>query len=273
MLKKETIKQIATLLKLKEADLEAAIKDEKEAEVAIESTLQVFTEAEVSTLKNNEYSSGKTKGVEMAVKETKEKLGLDFQGKTLDGLITAAQKKAMDDAKIEPDKKVQEITEKLTTAQNSYIELEAKFAAKEGEVQTTKIKSEVFKYIPAFGDDAPALDQEDVYNMLNSKGYTFKNENDKIVAYKDGKQVLDKISNPVDVKEVVTGFLKEKKLITEANVPGGRGGGNGAASSKFATLSELKKQYTDQGKSLIGQEFSAAVQKAAKDNPEFAMDK
>jgi hypothetical protein len=273
MLKKETIQKIAGLLKIKEADLETALKDEKEVDVTIEATLQTFTETEVATLKTNEYNSGKVKGVEMAVKETKEKLGLEFQGKTIEGLLTAAQKKAIDDAKIEPNKKVEELNEKLTNAQNSYKELETKLKAKETEVQNTKIKTDVFKYIPAFGDEGPAFDQEDVYHKMLREGYEFKEENGKTVAYLNGKQVIDKVSNPVEMKDVVTGFLKEKKLISETDAPKGRGGGNGAATSKFASLSEVKAHFQSQGKSLNGQEFSEAVNKAAADNKEFAMDK
>ena len=274
MLNKQSITKIASLLKIKETDLEAALKDEKEVEVTIEATLQTFTEAEVKTLKDNEYNSGKTKGVEMAVKETKETLGLDFQGKTMEGLIKAAQTKAVADAKVEPTKQVQDLTEKLTTVQKSYKELEEKLQQKETEATTAKIKSEVFKYIPSFeGDDAPGLDQDDIFTMMSTKGYEFKMENGKVIAYKDGRQVLDKVSNAVEVKEVVNGFMKEKKLITETKTPAGRGGGNGTPITKFGALSELKKHFIDQGKSLNGQEFAEAVQKAAADNKEFALDK
>jgi hypothetical protein len=273
MLKKETLQQIAKLLRLREADLEAAIADEKEVDFPVDTNLHVFTETEVTTLKNNEYKNGKDKGVEMVVKETKEKLGLEFQGKTIDGLIGAATKKALEDAKIEPEKQVKELQEKLTTVQSSYKQLELQVAEKDNEVSNVKIKNEVFKYIPAFGEDAPQFDQEDIYSMMKLKGYEFKNESGKTVAYKDGKQVLDKVSEPVAVKDVVNSFLMEKKLITEDRQPAGRGGGNGKPTTKFTALSELKKNFTDQGKSLNGQEFMQAVEKATKDNPEFALDK
>lgn len=273
MLTKETIKTISTLLKIKETDLEAAIKDEKEVDVTIDSKLQVFTETEVATLKNNEYKSGKDKGVEMMVKETKEKLGLEFQGKTIEGLVTAAQKKALEEAKVEPEKQVKELQDKLTTVQNSYKELEGKLVEKDNEVITTKIKTEVFKHIPSFGEEAPALDQDDVYNMMRTKGYEFKLENGKTVAYKDGKVVQDKLSEPVAVKDVVNTFLMEKKLLTPEHVPNGRGGTNLKPTTKFAALSELKKSFEEQGKSVIGQEFMQAVEKATKENPEFALDK
>ena len=272
MLKKETITKVATLLKIKETDLEAAIKDEKEVDVAIDAKLQTFDDTELQTLKSNSYKEGKKAGVEMEVDEIKKELSYDFTGKTIKGLIEFNKKKVLEDAKIEPEKKVTELNEKLTTIQKSYKELETKLAEKDTEVATTKTKSEVFKHIPAFGEDS-GFDQEDVYNKMVREGYEYKLENGKTVAYKDGKQVLDKVGNPVEIKDVVNNYVVEKKIVTPEAGPKGRGGGNGAASSKFASLSELKKVYQDQGKSLMGQEFSEAVQKAAKENPEFALDK
>ncbi len=273
-LKADDIKKLAELAKIKPEDLTAAITAEAETDINVPADLHVYSEAEVTQLKNNEYKNGKEKGVEMAVKDTKEKLGLDFTGKTIDGLVDAAQKKAIADAKMDPDKKVTELTEKITNLQNTVAEQEKKLAEKETEVSGVRVNSEVFKHIPAFGENAPALGQEEVLQLMKANGYDFKLENGKVVAIKDGKSILDKVSNPVEIKDVVTGFLKEKKLITsDPEVPGGRGGGSGGGPAKYATLSELKKSFNDSGKSLLGQEFSEAVSKAAKDNPDFAMDK
>lgn len=274
-LRAEDIKKLAALAKIKPEDLTAAIAAEAETAIEIPADLHTFTDTEITTLKTNEYKSGKEKGVEMAVKDAKEKLGLDFQGKTIDGLITAAQKKAIEDAKIEPDKKVQELTDKITNLQNTVRDYETKIAEKENEVTAVKVSTEVIRHIPAFGENAPAISQEEVLQLMRANGYEFKLENGSVVAHKGGKPVQDKLSNAVPVKDVVDAFLKEKKLITEqAPAPGGRGGGNGdPKGGKFATLGELKKHFTEQGKSLLGAEFSDAVKQAQADNPEFALDK
>jgi hypothetical protein len=272
MLKKEQLQKIASLLKIKEDDLEAAIKDEKEIDLKIDE-LHSFTMAELTTLKNNEYKNGKEKGVEMAVKDVKEKLSLDFQGKTIDGLIEATTKKALEDAKVEPEKKVKELQEKLATVQNSYKEVERKLLDKESEISSLQINSEVYKHIPTFGENSPALGQDDILQLMKANGYEFKSENGAVIAYRGGMAVQDKLSNPVAIKEVVSSFLIEKKLTAEDKAPSGRGAGMTPATTKFATLSEIKKQYEQAGKSLLGKEFADEVAKAAKDNPEFAMDK
>ena len=273
-LKKEALAAIAKLTKLKVEDLESAIKDEKEVDLAIDEKLTVFTDDEVTTLKNNEYKNGKEKGVEMAVKETKEKLGLEFQGKTIDGLVTAAQTKAVEDAKVSPDKKVTELTEKLKTVQETAADLQKKLAEKESEVAGVKLNGELYKNVPA----GTSLEPDEVIGIMKLKGYDFKIEDGKLVAVKDGKVLQDKVANALPVKQVIEEFVTEKKLIADGGSggqgdPGGRGGGSGKPPVKFGTLSEIKKHFTDNGKSLLGTEFSEAVQKAVTENKDFAMDK
>lgn len=269
-LKKEAIALIAKLTKIKTEDLEAAITNKDEVEITIDDKLTTFTEDEVSTLKNNEYKSGKEKGVEMAVKEVKDEFKLEFQGKTVKGLVEAAQKKAIDDAKISPDKKVTELTEKVTTLQTTVQEYETKLKEKDTEVASVKINGELFKNVPA----GTTLDPDEVIGIMKLKGYDFQMKDGKLVAIKDGKEVQDKVANPVPVKDVIAEFVKEKKLGgTDPVPPGGRGGNDPKPPAKFGTLSEIKKHFTEQGKSVLGTEFAEAVSQAAKDNKEFQMDK
>lgn len=272
MLKQETITRLAALAKIKADDLLNAIKGESENELVIDERLTVFSEDELTTLKNNEYKSGKDKGVEMSVKDAKEKHGFDFQGKTIEGLLEAAQKKALADAKVEPEKKVAELNEKISTLQNTVKKYEDDLTAKDNEVSSVKINGELYKHIPSLGDKGPALGADDVIQLMRSNGYDFKLENGKVVPYKDGKQVQDKVANPREAKDIINEFMKDKKLVSEVAVPAGRGGVDGKAVSRFGSLSELKKAFADQGKSMLGKEFSDEVAKAVQDNKEFIME-
>ena len=73
-LTEKAIQRLAALSKVKVEDLKAAIDATEEKEVDIAEDLHTFSDTELTTLKGNEYKSGKEKGVEMLVKETKEKL-------------------------------------------------------------------------------------------------------------------------------------------------------------------------------------------------------
>jgi hypothetical protein len=270
-LKKEDIQRIAILIKMPVADLEKAITEKEEVSLTIQDKLNVFTEEEVTTLKANEYKSGKTAGVEMAVKESKEKLGLEFSGKTIDGLIDAATKKALKDADKTPDAKVTELEGKVSTLQNTVREYETRMAEKDSEVNGIKDTYELSQHIPAPGESGPAFAPNEVIQLMKLNGYEFKREEGKLVPYKDGKKLTDKLGEPLLAKDVTTGFMKEKKLITEDAVPGGRGGGDKKPGAKAMKMSELKEQFIAQGKNLQGEEFNKAVQQAVAENKEFDM--
>lgn len=273
MLKQETINKLAALAKIKPEELLAAIKAEAETEVPIDEKLTVFTEDEVQSLKSNSYKDGKKAGVEMDVDDLKKELGLEFTGKTIKGLIEAHKTHVMKEAKIEPNQKVQELTEKVSTLQKTVGEYEQKIQQKEAEVTGVKINGELMKHIPSFGDQAPALGQDEVIQLMKINGYEFKLEEGKIVPYKDGKQLQDKTANPLEAKDVVTSFLKDKKLITEpAPPPSGRGDGDRRPIAKAGSITELKEQFKAAGKSVLGSEFAEVVQQSAKENPDFKME-
>lgn len=270
-LKKEDIQKLAILAKIPVPDLEKAIGEKEEVALTIQDKLNVYSEDEVTTLKKNEYNSGKTAGLEIAVKETKEEMGLEFTGKTIKGLIEAAQKKAVDEAKINPDQRVKELQDKLTNVQNTVKEYETKMAEKDTEVSGIKLNYELSKHIPVVGENGPSFMPDEVIQLMKINGYEFKQENGAVVPYKDGKQLQDKLSNALPAKDVITNFMKEKKLITEEAVPGGRGGKDQKPGAKATKYSELKEQFIAQGKNLQGEEFAKAVQQAVTDNKEFDM--
>lgn len=270
-LKKETLEAIAKLTKTKVEDLQAAIADEKEVDLSIPDNLTVLSEDEISTLKKNEYKNGKESGVEMAVKEVKQELNLDFQGKSVKGLVEAAQKKAIEDAKIPANEKVAELQKKVETLQATVQDQDKKLSEKDNEVAGVKLKSELYKHIPA----GASLENDEVIELMKLKGYGFEMKDGKVVATLNGEAISDKLSNAIPVKDVISGFLKEKKLIADEGAAGGdpqgRGAGAGKPPVKFTKLSEIKAKFAAEGKSTLGMEFNEAVQKAVADNKEFDM--
>lgn len=269
-LKKETIEAIAKLTKIKADDLQAAIADEKEVDLSIPDNLTALTEDEISTLKKNEYKNGKESGVEMAVKEVKQELNLDFQGKSVKGLVEAATKKAIEDAKIPANEKVAELQKKVETLQATVQDQDKKLSEKDNEVAGVKLKSELYKHIPA----GASLENDEVIELMKLKGYGFEMKDGKVISTLNGEAISDKLSNAIPVKDVITGFLKEKKLVADGSGDDdvkGRGAGSGKPPVKFTKLSEIKAKFQAEGKSTLGMEFNEAVQKAVADNKEFDM--
>ena len=267
---KEAQKKLLKKLNYSDADIQALVDSEEEKDVTLDDKVLVFKEDELQTLKSNSYKDGKKAGVEMDVDDVKKELGLDFQGKSVKGLIEAHKKKVLEDAKIEPAEKVKELEAKVTTLQSTVQSQEKLLADKETEVSGVKTKSELYKHIPDFGDRL-ALGQDDVIQLMQSNGYEFKLENGSLVPYKNGQQLQDKTANPLPAKDVVNAFLTEKKLIIPESVNGGRGAGDNKPPAAAMKLSEIKKTFEAAGKSVLGAEFAEAVAQAAKDNPEFKM--
>lgn len=269
MLKKEQLDALAKLTGID--NLAAAITDEKEVEITVPEGA-VYSDDNLNTLKANEYKRGQTAGVEIAVKDFKQKTGLDFQGKTIDGLAKAIEEKTLADAKIEPEKKVKELQDKLATVQATATELQTKLADKDKEVASVKLHTELVKHVPA----GTLLEPDEVVTLMKAKGYEFKAEDGKVVAYLNGHPVQDKLANATPVADVIKGFATEKKLIaTKAEPPGGRGGKSdppGGKGGTYAKASEIKAEFEAAGKSLQGQEFMDAVQKARAANKEFEID-
>lgn len=266
MLKQDTIQKIESLLKIK--GLADAIKSDAEVDLTIDD-LHVFTEDEIKIVKGNSYKDGKKAGVEMDVDDVKKELGLEFQGKTVKGLVNAIKEKTLADANIQPNEKVKELNEKVTNLQATIKDFETKIAEKDAEVVGVKINGELYKYIPEFGENAPALAKDEILQLMKANGYEPKLENNKTVFYKNGQLVKDKLENPVEAKDVVTTFLTEKKLVVNDPTPGGRGGSDKKPSTVVTNVKELKEQFQSQGKSVNGEEFAKAAEAYAKDNPEF----
>lgn len=260
MLKQETINKIASLLKLKPEDLATALKDEKEVDVAIDDTLTVATDKELAGLKKKSYDEGKVAGEEMSVDSVKKDLGLTFEGKTVTLLAKAVAKKTLDDAKIEPEKKVQELQEKLTNLQANYSDLEKQVAAKDGEVIKVKTNAEVSKHIAN-----TSVSPEKVIALMEMDGYSFNLVDGKYIPYKDGKELQDKLSNPFPLKDVVEKYISENNLtVQQQQQQGGRGGKDDKGPKTYLKLSELKAEFEAEGKSTLGQEFAQKVAEAAK---------
>lgn len=261
MLKQETIATIAKLLKIPEKEITTAITATEEVDLAVDDKLTVLTEAEVTTLKANSYKEGKNAGPEMEVDKLKKELGLDFTGKTVKALVEAAQAKTLEEAKIEPDQKVKELEGKLKTAQQTAEEFKTKLAEKESEISSTKTESLVLKDLPA----NTTLPSNKVLALMKLDGYEYKNEEGKIVWYKDGKVLADKIGNNLDTAAVATEYATTNKLLGEEDIEGGRGGNDKIKKpGVYTKLSEIKAKFTSEGKSMLGDEFRQAVEEASK---------
>ena len=272
MLKKDQITKIESLLKLPAGSLATAIADEKEVDVTI-GELSVFTPEELTTrdanTKKGGYDGGKAAAIEMLVKEQREKLGLDFEGKDMDKLIEAFKEKTLKDAKIEPNQKINELNGIITNLRKTITDKDTEVTGLKGQIATSKQDTRLIGMFPA--NRLSVLNDTEYLASIRSQ-YTFEEEDGVEVVKKNGEILRDKTTqNPIKPEDIVGSYFTERKWVDEKQ-PGrsGRGAGNDTGKPGISTkLSELAKEWTDQGKSIQGSEFQAALEAAQKANPSF----
>src|ERR1044072_827856 len=172
MLSIDIQKQIAKILKIDESAFLEAVKSVKEAEVKIPD-LQVFTSQEITTRDQNQkkrgYDEGKGAGLEMFVKEQKEKHGLDFEGKDPEKFVSSFQSKILSDAKAEPNAKLQEKDSVIAKLQGTVKEYEEKYKAVEQEKKGILIKTKLTGAVPA----GLPVDGDEVLMSMQARGYAY----------------------------------------------------------------------------------------------------
>lgn len=271
-LKKETLQAIATKLKIKEAELEAAIKDEKEVDLAIPEDLEVLTKAELEQRDTNQKNEGIKVGKEIGVKEVRTAAGLEETvGKDPKKVADAIVEKAVKEAKVEPDKQVTQLKEQVGL-------LQTQLTAKETEIGTFKQKATEAaldaKILTAFPKNRVSTLNDSEFLTLIKSSISIEEVDGKLQVKKGGEILRDpKTTNPLGLEEAITNVFTERKWIdaTPGGGTGGRGGKDepGGGTGVFTKMSEFKKHYEDQGKSITGQEAQEHLAQIMKDNKDF----
>lgn len=271
MLSEADVKKIQDQFKI--PGLVEAFKAPEEKAVVLPEDVIVLDDAGLQQVKNTEYANGKEKGLEMAVKDYGKTNGIEFTGKTIDGLVKAAQAKAIKDANVEPDEQVKQLTTELDNVRKNYTDLEQKLQQKESLATKAAITTGIISEVPTLGDKSAPVAK--VLKLMEVDGYEFKQENGKTVTYLNGEKVVDKLSQPVPVKDIIPTYAKENNLMIEVTGnpgnPKGRGADDGKEPVVFTKLSELKQHFVDNKKNVQGKEFMDTLKQIRKDNPEFNM--
>lgn len=273
MLKETVITAIAEKLKIDPAKFKTAITATDEQDVEIPSDIHILTTEELATRDENKLSDGKRVGREIGIKEFRKAAGLDDSlGKDPEKIIQAISAKVIADAKIEPDKKVTELTQQITT-------LRSTIAEKDTEISTLSQRSaEVAndtKLLAAFPKNrSSVLTDQEYLRLLKGKITIKQDEKGNDVVELDGKVAQDKLANPLPIADVVNSIFTERSGWIDGSAggsggAGGRGAGDNGSGGVITKKSELIAKYEKEGKNMNGTEFIAELQQLAKENKEF----
>lgn len=236
MLTKAIILKMGQKLGMNKDELSAAIDAETETAVEVPD-VTVLTPDGKRRLESDKYNEGKTAGVEIAVKEYKEKHGLKFTGKSLEDLATSLSSSGDADT----DERVKKLQKNLEIAEKKAADAEAK-------AESIALETETYNSIPA---DYGGHTKRELAAIAKANGIEIRKENGKTVVYRDG--VIQRHENTQeDLKpgEVYKSFFETEKKMSIPGAPPdpkkGRGG-EGTPPKGKATYkrSEIEKEWKD----------------------------
>ena len=249
MLKDDFKKFLTDTLGVDVEALTKAIASEDEVEVSFKSDVTIMDDAALTSLKDDMkkagYNEGKTAGVEIAIKNAREKYGLEFEGKTIDNFAESLKTKALNDAKIEPNKKIQDLTDSLSNLQKQYTtdieSKESEITRLQSEMKGSKIKATIQGLMPQ-GIKAVKPNQ---FATLIGMEYEFDyDENGNLVAKKNGTILKDKLEKPLPVADILGDFARNNGWVDKDGRGDGDAGG-GTGSDKFKNMNEVMKHLEE----------------------------
>lgn len=242
MINEKTWQELAKRTGIAVDKLQEAITSENEEQIEL-AQMNILTDDELSTLKETvgkeSAKTGARTMIEMEVKSLRDKHGLEFEGKTIDNLINAYANKQIAEAKIDPNKKVDEYKQSLENLQSKY-ELDLGIKTKENNELSAKlgeykINGDLAKFIP---DGLNGIGSNDFLTVAKTSA-SFEYEDGTMVVKKNGKTLKDKMENPINPKDYLTEFATNKKWVETD----GRGGSDtaGTGGSTFKNMHDVMK--------------------------------
>ncbi|HAH54797.1 MAG TPA: hypothetical protein DCM02_05790 [Flavobacterium sp.] len=185
-----------------------------------------------------------TMAIEIAVKEQRNALGLDFQGKTMDNLVNAIKTKVESESKIEPEERFKSLKTDFEKLQSNLIEKENEFNQFKTNIEKqnllSEIKSDFTKHIP----DNTLVSKSTIFTEAKEKGFSFEREDGKTVVKQNGEVLKDERTlSPLDIGTWVTNFSTPYL----AKVEGGAGKGDDKAPPTAGSFEAFEKMAQKNG--------------------------
>lgn len=241
----ENIAEIETTLGIESGKLIEMINSEEAFSVDLSEKVFLSKTAYEERIENIKKESA-TVAIESAVKQQRNELGLDFQGKTIDNLVSAIKAKTESESKIEPEEKFKTLKSEFDGLVSKLNEKDAEFNSFKSQIEQTnlinEIKGEFTKHIP----DNVLVSKSTIFTEAKEKGFSFEKEEGKIVIKDTNGNVLkDDNYSPISVKDWVSNFSTPYLAKAEGGKGEGDNLGEGKAGSFEAFLKESERQGWD----------------------------
>ena len=254
-----------------DADLQKAIEEKKESIEVKSDDFVLRTKEEDSTYSENLRKEGITVGAEIGRKEVVKGLGIEAEGvhksdkSTIDainGIINSKVTTSLEEAKIEPNKKVETLTKDIELLRGNIDSL----TREKEEVSNTfnsykknqKITEGLLKLIP----DNTIIPKDEVLYLMKNRIKVDADENGNLIGLgADGQPLKDKTTlAPLNINKVVEGFFSENPHYL-SGATGGAGGKDSKPSSTKKTWAQFETEQKEKGHTLNSPEYLADMEK------------
>ncbi len=219
MLHKDSVDAIAEMIGVKVDELTTAISDEKEITLELPKG-RFLNETDEQTLIDNhgkkKYDEGKVKGSKETIEILKTDNKLEFDGVKPEDFTKAFKVNILEVAKIEPDKKIGELTIDIEKLQKTIGLKDTAYETLESSVNKNKTKLKAQSYFPELNENLGITKEE--ASSLFFMSHEAKDDG----VYKDGTKLKDTLQNDVTLEAAVKAFATDKGWDKD---PSGRGGG------------------------------------------------
>ena len=239
----ENIAEIETTLGIESGKLIEMINSEEAFKVDLTEKVFLDKTAYEERIANIKKESA-TVAIETAVKEQRNNLGLDFQGKTIENLVSAIKSKTELENKIEPDEKYKTLKSEFDGLVSKLNEKDSEFNSFKSNIEKTnllnEIKGEFTKYIP----DNTLVSKSTIFTEAKEKGFSFEKEEGRVVIKDSNGNILkDDNYSPISVKDWVSNFSTPYL----PKVEGGKGAADDLGESKAGSFEAFMKESVRQG--------------------------
>ena len=259
MLSQKTLDALAVNSGIAADVLATAISDEQEQDLELPEGRFLKSDDEAQLLDNHgkqRYDAGRSKALKDA-----------FEGKSKDDFLNEFRASVLEEAEVEPNKKVEDLQKSLTDLQTKYQDdIEAKdliISEKDSRLKRVETTSQIQAFLP---DLIEGIDNNTAITMFNS---THEIKEDGI--YRNGQLLKNDLQSPLELKDAVESFISERKW-KKGKIQGHgdkKPGNNGAVPKTYA---EFQQYCESKGISEGSSEAKEYLKTIKAKNPEFQMD-
>lgn len=263
-------------VEVSDEDLSKALEDKAESIELKTDELEVRTKEDFETYTNNIRSEAKNQGEEIGRKELFKSLELDSEGtgahkdvnKSVDLLKTwsgGLVDNALSEAKIEPDKKVQELTADLNTMRTNFQTEQQRVVEAQSELTEFKTGIDMRKAIAKALPDNLNIPEDDMVLLLSNRVPVKKSDSGGFVALNGSGDVMKNQNlEPLPLKEAFAPFFNDNPHYLKA-ADGGAGGGDSGTGGSKQSFEEFTKEMSEQGITPNSMQFNDIMMSRVKD--------